>query len=280
MREARAMARVQHPNVIAVHDVGTFSDGVFVAMELVDGQTLSQWLEGQQHSWRAIVDVFVQAGRGLGAAHAAGLVHRDFKPANVLIGSDGRVRVVDFGLARSTAPGLEKSGPSGALGSSEEMEPSPEALIELTRTGRLAGTPGYMSPEQLLGRSLDARSDQFSFSVALYRALFGERPFAGDDVAAIAAEVSAGNLRPPPKSSRVPQWLQKVVLRGLAVRAEDRWPTTDAMLVALQHDPARVRRRWILGVAAAGVAALAVPLVRGDQRTCRGAEQQARERLG
>src|SRR4051812_2276426 len=103
VREGRALAKVQHPNVIAVHDVGTFSDGVFVAMELVDGATLADWLEERQPDWRAIVDVFVQAGRGLAAAHAAGLVHRDFKPANVLIGADGRVRVGDFGLARATA---------------------------------------------------------------------------------------------------------------------------------------------------------------------------------
>ena len=202
-------------------------------------------------------------------------MHRDFKPANVLIGSDGRARVVDFGLARSTALVPEISAPSEAGGPIEQTEPSPKALIELTRTGSLVGTPGYMSPEQLVGQELDARSDQFSFSVALYRGLFGQRPFAGEELAEIAAEVSAGNLRPPPKSSRVPPWLQKAVLRGLAVRPEDRWPTMDAMLAALQYDPARKRRRWIYGaVAAVVVAALALPLVRSGERPCRGAERK------
>jgi len=236
LREGRAMARVQHPNVIVVYDVGTFADGVFVAMELVDGTTLDGWLEARHPDWRAIVDVFVKAGSGLAAAHAVGMVHRDFKPANVLIGSDGRVRVVDFGLARST--GDEPPVPVEAEFSPER---TPSQLGEVTRTGALVGTPSYMSLEQLHGAPIDARSDQFSFSVALYRALFGERPFAGDSTAALAAEIASGRVRPPPKSTRVPGWLHKVVLRGLSARSEDRWPTMDAMLAALQHDPARIR---------------------------------------
>jgi tetratricopeptide (TPR) repeat protein len=261
------MARVQHPNVIAVHDVGTFAGGVFVAMELVDGTTLSGWLEAEAREWHAIVDVLVQAGRGLAAAHAVGLVHRDFKPANVLLGADGRARVVDFGLARSTAPG--ESASLDAVPASD----SPGSLVDVTRTGTLVGTPSYMSPEQLHGMPVDARSDQFSFAVALYRALFGERPYAGDNMVALAAEIAAGRLRAVPKSSRAPAWLQKVVLRGLSAHAEDRWPTMDAMLAALQHDPARIRRRWMVGGGVVvGLLALALPLTNRSAHLCGGGE--------
>jgi tetratricopeptide (TPR) repeat protein/predicted Ser/Thr protein kinase len=273
VREARALARVQHPNVIAVHDVGTIEDQVFVAMELVEGTTLSRWVEETKPDWRRIVDAFVQAGRGLAAAHAVGLVHRDFKPSNALVGSDGRVRVVDFGLARSTADVEPLAPPS----TTAAVSPSPAVLENITRTGALAGTPSYMSPEQFFGGPVDARSDQFSFSVALYRALFGDRPFIGDNLAALAAAVAAGRVRPPPKLSRVPAWVQKIVLRGLATRADERWPSMDAMLSALQHDPARVRRRWLLaGGAALGMAALALthPFARREDLVCRGAARK------
>jgi hypothetical protein len=270
------MARVQHLNVIAVHDVGITSEGVFIAMELVEGTTLARWIDERKADWRAILDVFVQAGRGLAAAHAVGLVHRDFKPTNVLVGTDGRARVGDFGLARSKT----QAPPSAAAAEKEEAsEPddvTAESFDAVTRTGRLVGTPSYMSPEQLLGAPFDARSDQFSFSVALYRALFGERPFAGETMAEIAAEVTAGRLRQPPRASRVPVWLQKVVLRGLAVRAEDRWPSMEAMLTALQHDPDRIRRRRLVGAGViAGLAALAVvvPMSRRGGQMCRGSER-------
>ncbi|MDB4969566.1 MAG: serine/threonine kinase family protein [Myxococcales bacterium] len=270
-REAQAMARLQHPNAISVYDVGMFQDRVFVAMELVDGTTLAQWLKAETRSWREVVDVFLQAGRGLAAAHAVGLVHRDFKPANALIGRDGRVRVVDFGLARSVDS------------SSDPLERAPSTLQSpilqetVTRTGALLGTPTYMSPEQFLGMPTEAKSDQFSFSVAVYRALYGERPFAGDDLSSICDEVTSGRLKAPPKDSRVPAWVREVVLRGLATKPEQRWPSMAVLLAALSHDPVRVRRRWMLrGGAVAVLAVLGLgysALQHRESLVCRGAER-------
>src|SRR5262245_37690244 len=175
LREAQAMARLAHPNVIAVHDVGTWGDEVFVAMEFVEGPTLAERVRDEEPGWREVLDLYLQAGEGLAAAHVAGIVHRDFKPQNALVGRDGRVRVLDFGLARGTGalpPREAEEGPdSGA---------APGLLVTpLTRSGSRMGTPAYMSPEQFEGLPADELSDQFSFCVALYEALYGERPFGG-----------------------------------------------------------------------------------------------------
>jgi tetratricopeptide (TPR) repeat protein/predicted Ser/Thr protein kinase len=224
LREAKALARLTHPNVVAVHDAGTFGDQVFVAMELVEGETLRQWLAEGTRSWREVLDRLLAAGRGLAAAHAAGLVHRDFKPENVLLGRDGRVRVVDFGLAKALADAAEEELPapdsSGVLAS------------PLTEWGAVLGTPAYMAPEQIRGIAADARSDQFSFCVALYEALYGERPF----------EAPAG--------TKVPGWLRAVALRGLKADPEERYPGMDDLLRDLERDPAAVRRRWLLAAGA------------------------------
>src|SRR5262249_16347665 len=168
LREAQAMARLSHPNVIAVHDLGTLGEQVFIAMELVDGRTLAQWLKENQRSGREILEVALQAGKGLAAAHSAGLVHRDFKPDNVLVGRDGQVKVLDFGLARAVEELTALAAPT--LPRSLEASPvTPRALeAQLTKTGMFLGTPAYMAPEQLLGKPTDARTDQFSFCVALY----------------------------------------------------------------------------------------------------------------
>ncbi len=216
LREARAMARLTSPYVLPVYDVGTWREQVFVTMELVEGGTLTHWLAEQPRGWREVRRVFLEAGRGLAAAHAAGLVHRDFKPDNVLVGADGRGRVTDFGLARSTQasappPGTEEGTPSGL------QEPS------LTRQGTLMGTPAYMSPEQLAGLPVDARSDQFSFCVALYEGLHGHRPFAGDSRESLEQSIRAGTLRPLPARTRVPAWLRRVVLRGLSADPQGRF---------------------------------------------------------
>src|SRR5690606_26896798 len=168
-REGQAMARVTHPNVITVHEAGIQGRLVFLAQELLDGGSLRQWLE-QPRSQHEILGKFIAAGRGLAAAHAAGLVHRDFKPDNVLLGVDGRVRVSDFGLARSLA-GLETvphRPPDSVAGTTRDVAHSPMATM--TRTGAVMGTPLYMSPEQHRGEPADERSDQFSFCVALYQA--------------------------------------------------------------------------------------------------------------
>jgi tetratricopeptide (TPR) repeat protein/predicted Ser/Thr protein kinase len=226
-REAQAMARLQHPNVIAVHDVGTFADRVFIAMEFVEGETLGEWLRGER-TWRDVVDVFGQAGRGLAAAHAAGLVHRDFKPDNVLLGKDGRPRVVDFGLARQTT-----STPSPGQPMPELIIPDSALAQPLTRDGAVMGTPGYMAPEQIAGLPTDARTDQFSFCVALYEALYGKRPYGGATLRAHAEEISQGRLLPPAGDTDVPDEVYEALSRGLSNDPAKRWPDMDALLKAL-----------------------------------------------
>ncbi len=230
LREAQAMARLQHPNVIAVHDVGTFGDRVFIAMEFVEGETLGEWLRGDR-TWQQIVDVFVHAGRGLAAAHAAGLVHRDFKPDNVLIGKDGRPRVVDFGLARQStqtpAPTLPMAQPDAPL-------PDSSLAVPLTRDGAVMGTPGYMAPEQIGGLPTDARSDQFSFSVACYEALYGKRPYGGATLRAHASEIAQGRLLAPPSGTQVPDEVYEALARGLSSDPAKRWPDMKALLQALE----------------------------------------------
>jgi predicted Ser/Thr protein kinase len=255
-REAQALARLSHPNVIAVYDVGLAGDDLFVAMELVDGQTVGEWIAASARPWREVQRVFVAAGSGLAAAHRKGMVHRDFKPDNVLLRADGHVLVSDFGLARISSEAETRD--SGDDAAAPPVAASRDAM--LTRPGALLGTPAYMAPEQHRGEPADARADQFAFCVALYEALYGERPFAaaGDSqlgaTDALALDIVKGNLRPPPRDRDVPAWLRKLVLRGLAPAPGDRWPSMDALLHELRRDPARTRRRLAL----AGVAALAI----------------------
>ncbi len=261
LREAQAMARLHHPNVIVVHDVGTVDGRVFIAMEYLDGGTLGEWLEAAARPWREVLTRFLAAGRGLAAAHAAGIVHRDFKSDNVLLGSDDRVVVTDFGLARA----------EGELGSTEEnrnVALQDPFDAKLTRTGALMGTPAYMSPEQHAGSTADARSDQFAFCVALYEGLYRRRPFAGDTPASLAANVLEGALRPAPDDSDVPRWLYTVLARGLAVRADARFADMDALLAALAEDPTATRRRRLRrgALAFAAVTAVGVPVVLVQQR--------------
>ena len=256
LREARAMAQLSHPNVVVVHDAGTHQDGVFLAMELVAGVTLRSWLGEERRSLVEIVRVFRAAGEGLAAAHRSGLVHRDFKPENVLVGVDGRVRVTDFGLARPT--GDELTGSHRAIGGGWMR-------TVVTRTGIVAGTPAYMSPEQFTGEAPDPRSDQFSFCVALYEAVVGERPFTGSTLDEIADSIVHGRIAAPPAGVSLPGALRAAVLRGLSVRREDRHASMDALLAALVMEPpsaAGRRRRWLpVAMAAAGAGALAVTLI-------------------
>ena len=244
LREAQAMARLTHPNVITVYEVGTVGDEVFIAMELVEGETLAQWLQREPRPWREVVRVFVQAGRGLAAAHRAGLVHRDFKPENVLVAEDGTVRVTDFGLAGLSA-GSPSPGASGVL------------AVPLTRTGGAVGTPAYMAPEQFQGLEADAQADQFSFCVALYEGLHRVRPFGGSTPDEIAEAITARRIAPA--SPDVPRWLRAVVNRGLEADPRDRWRSMNALLDALGRDPgAAWRRRLVIGAAATGLAATAL----------------------
>jgi hypothetical protein len=235
VREARSMAQVNHPNVVAVYDVGVEQGATYIAMELVPGTSLRLWQQ-EPRSVAEIVEAYISAGRGLAAAHAAGIVHRDFKPDNVLVGSDGRIRVTDFGLAAAR-------GGDG---------PRPTDL-ELTASGSVLGTPAYMAPEQFAGGNVDPRTDQFNFCVALYEALYGVRPFAGKTFDELGANVAAGRVRPAPPGSRVSGALRAIVLRGLSVRPGDRFPTMDHLLAELGRDRARP---WRWTAIACGVLAV------------------------
>ncbi len=250
-REAQAIARLSHPNVIAVHDVGITGDLVFVAMEFVSGGTLSQWIKERPRGWQEIVQMFLYAGRGLVAAHAAGLTHRDFKPDNVLVGREGRVRVTDFGLARSNASPDPSLAASIGTDPKQRTPTNPRMGLNspLTVEEMLIGTPAYMAPEQLWGRQADPRSDQFSFCVALYEELYGQRPFSGSTVAQLRTEIEAGRITPPPRATRVPPWVYRALAQGLAADPDCRYGSMEKLLSALKETPGSIgRRRSIFAV--------------------------------
>ncbi|MFY0573513.1 protein kinase domain-containing protein [Cystobacter fuscus] len=187
VREARIAARLSHPNVVTIYDVNSHDGQIFIAMEYVDGRSLSTWLDEGPHPAEAILERFVQAGRGLAAAHAVGLVHRDFKPANVLVGLDGRVRVTDFGLAGWTSEDASGEGPAGGCSSSSRV----------SRAAGLLGTPLYMAPEQHRGERAGPLADQFSFGVALHEALYRRGAFEGNSLEELAASKARGPAEPP-----------------------------------------------------------------------------------
>ncbi|WP_428261644.1 protein kinase domain-containing protein [Haliangium sp.] len=328
LREAQTLAQVSHPNVVQVYDAGLHEGSVFLAMEFVRGQTLTGWLEGvgelpRRQRQREIVQRFIAAGRGLEAAHAVGLAHRDFKPDNVLVGDDGRVRVADFGLARAvddsedelTSTRDEVKGDASAsvdervepLAETRPLQPSEadpvlitnevtldldshelmpgtgensehssggvsasfsgrKAALRLTATGTVMGTPRYMAPEQMTGQTPDHRSDQFSFCVALFHALYGEWPFRGKTFLELSRAVTSGEVELPKSSADVPAPVRRAILRGLARDPDERFPNMGALLRELEAWPQRGRRRLAIAAAAvvvvAGVAG-AVGLSRG-----------------
>lgn len=242
--EAQAMARLSHPNVIIVHDVSTIAGQLFIAMEYIDGGSLLTWLSAAQRPWREVLVRFVAAGRGLEAVHRAGLLHGDFKPANVLLGANGAVRVTDFGLS------------------------SPLALTHPSR--RSVGTPGYMAPEQLDNAQAGALADQFSFCVAVWESLAGSRPFTGDSLVALRQSMTSTPAEP--EKSEVPRWVRRVLQRGLRANPAERFPSLDDLLRALDLDiVAQRRKRWVW----AAVVTLAAAMVglaagRGDRHRCEG----------
>jgi tetratricopeptide (TPR) repeat protein len=297
-REAQAMAKLSHPNVVPIFDVGTFEGQTFVAMDYVPGQTLRAWLSATPREWRTILDVFREAGRGLAAAHAQGLVHRDFKPDNVLIaepsvaGGLRRVQVLDFGLAKGIDEGKDSDAPvelehaaseptslalydSGAsTGQTGSSRGASRLSDQLTQQGAVLGTPAYMPPEQHRGQPTDARSDQFSFCVALFEALYGRRPFAGATLKALALNVVTNQILPPPPDTKVPSWIWPILQRGLANKASERWPDMASLLAALADDPS-VRRRQVLvfgGIALAFAATLGWGLSRNGEQIIAAAE--------
>ena len=244
LREAQAMAKLSHPNVVGVYEVGELAGPVFVVMEHVDGSTLGEWLALEPRGWREIVEVFRQAGRGLAAAHAASLVHRDFKPDNVLVDDSGRVRVTDFGLVGTLVAGQRNVAPAVEVEPIHESAALDSALsTSLTRTGVVMGTPLYMAPEQHAGSAADHRADQFSFCVSLSEALYRQRPFAGDSAAEIATRVRAGELREPPRDVVVPGHLRAILTRGLATAPGERFESMDDAY--FRERAADVRRRHL-----------------------------------
>jgi tetratricopeptide (TPR) repeat protein/predicted Ser/Thr protein kinase len=282
LREAKAIAKLSHPNVVAVYDAGTFLDRVFIAMEFVDGPTLKDWLSASPRSRAEILDAFVPAARGLSAAHAAGLVHRDFKPQNVMIAKDGTIRVMDFGLARQMGQGdaprtEDQTSTANDRANDERFD---HWAVKLTQTGIVQGTPAYMAPEQFSGQATDARTDQFSFCVALYEALYGQRPFAGDTLNGLMTAVAAGTVRDAPAGAKVPAWLRRILLRGLQPSPELRFPSLETLLAALQPDQTLRRRRMTRAFGAItilcliGVAAGTRRLSRSPQPLCLGGAQK------
>lgn len=252
LAEAQSLAQLTHPNVVAIYDVGRVGGQVYLAMEMVEGITLHRWLRDGPHPWREVVRVFIEAGQGLAAAHRVGIVHHDFKPENVLLGVDGRPRVLDFGLAHNEGP----TGTRTTTGGTIELSQS----ISGGATRRVAGTPSFMAPEQHLGIQTDERCDQYAFFVSLYEALFGLRPFAGENLDAIAQAKRNFELRKPELDRRVPRWLREMTLRGLSVEPELRHADMDAVVAHLRArlSPRRRRRAVSVLVATACLASLSL----------------------
>ena len=277
VREAQALARLSHPNVVTVYDVGTFADDqVFVAMEHVDGQTLREWAREPQ-PWHEVVRVMREAGAGLAAAHAGGLVHRDFKPDNVIVGRDRRVRVMDFGLARlgTTEDGQVATRDSDPSIGDSGIESKSPLSTNLTMAGELYGTPSYMAPELYSGSPADARTDQFSFGVALYEMLYRKRPY---DRRSLAQHPRTKPLVPrPPPPSKVPPRIQRVVLRAIAPEPEQRYPSMDALLRDLVDDTSSRRTLIVLaslvGLAGGAIAIVAVRRSGHAEAPCQGLER-------
>jgi serine/threonine protein kinase len=278
-REAQALARLSHPNVVGLFDLGSTARGIFLAMEFIDGPNVAKWLTLAPRTWWEILDVFVQAGRGLAAAHAAGLIHRDVKPNNVIVGPGDRVIVVDFGLARATSRPPDDADSSLSLtllaqrltrtnvivgpgdrvivvdfglarATSRPPDDADSSLSltllaqRLTRTNVILGTKGYMAPEQLLGLAVGPSCDQFSFCVALWEALYGARPYPGENAMETARSFADRRLVEPADRRGVPVHVHRALRRGLSVEPEDRFADMTDLLCALMPRPRRGWRRW------------------------------------
>lgn len=248
LREARLLGQLSHKNVLRIHDAGIDDDQFFFAMDLMDGKTLRAWLFERPRTWREILNVFEKAGRGLAAAHERGVLHRDFKPDNVLCGKDGSVVVADFGLARLL------SDPAEAPEQTADSTEVPAMASPITDRGVVPGTPGYVAPELYAGEVATARSDQWSFCIALYEGLYGVRPFVGQNLVELRAAVLHGTIRLPPgpggdqESERVPRWLLPILRRGLSRDPQARFASMDALLAALAAGPpGRRRLRLVIG---------------------------------
>jgi tetratricopeptide (TPR) repeat protein/aminoglycoside phosphotransferase (APT) family kinase protein len=251
IHESRLMAKVAHPAVITVYDVGCDGDTVFITMELIRGSTLTAWLAGNQLDWRAVVSLFERAGHGLAAAHGAGLVHRDFKPDNVLVSRDaGKVVVTDFGIAREVAPqtAVTATARAAALDAAVTLP----GAGRVTADGAVIGTPAYMAPEQIAGPVVDVRTDVFAFSLALWEALFGARAFPGTTLVEIFAAMHSSRPRPPAGARRIPRRLLRALRKGLAFEPRDRWPDMPTLLAELGKIRS-TRKRLLIAASVAGL---------------------------
>jgi hypothetical protein len=259
LREAKAMARLSHPSVITVFDAGKEAGRIFLVMELVRGGTLREWLAAERRPWREVLDVFLRAGSGLAEAHAAGIVHRDFKPDNVLMDGDGRVRVTDFGLACYDAE-ADSLAETVVAGGDICLTGHGTAL---TRTREFLGTPAYMAPEQFDGTSANVKTDVYAFCTTLFEALYGQRPFPADSLMTLARQKRVGKMARPSSERGVPVALRRAVLVGLRSAPEERYGSMGELLAALESAAgwsaerrAPLRGAWMAGAFGLGLVVL------------------------
>ena len=256
LREAQLLASLSHPNVLTVHDVGGIDREIYVVTELVDGWPMSRWVceTEPRPRCRQIIDLYLQVGRGLSAAHQLNVVHRDVKPENILVARNGRVLIGDFGLA-------------GLIGSTEGAGEKPGTPASLTQTGAVLGTPAYMAPELHAGQPSDALSDQSAFCMSLYESLHGRRAFTGASAEEFVAAVRGARLRPG--GDGVPRAIDRVLATGLAAEPGRRYRSIDALLgeLARVRDRRPTRPALLAGVAATILGALALVAVLRHPRT-------------
>jgi tetratricopeptide (TPR) repeat protein/predicted Ser/Thr protein kinase len=272
LREAQALAKFSHSGIVTVHDVGEHEGAVWLAMEFVDGRTLGAWAEAAKPGWKEVLAAMLAAGRGVAAAHAAGMIHRDLKPDNIMVANDGHVRVMDFGLTRPVSETSVESGAETPI----RHESLANSFTTVTVHGSLLGTPAYMAPELFEGKEASTATDQFAYCVTMWELLYGERPFDGRTILAIVDAVLKGKLPSPPKGPRVPSWLRRVCERGLARAPAERWPSMEVLLAQLERGQSRVHRQRIaIGLGLVAALAGAVEGARRYDRAQRIAECEA-----
>ena len=267
-REAQAMARLSHPNIVTIYGVHSLSENdLAIAMEYVEGRSLTELLASEPRmDWMAVRSIFTQAARGLAAAHDAGLVHRDFKPGNLLVTDDGQAKIIDFGLVYAEQDSSPPFSPEDVSGESEES-------VKLTNSGARIGTPAYMAPEQFNGEPVDGRTDQFAFCLCLYEAVYGQRAFAVDTFEDLRKRVRAGQWILPKRPDDVPRSVEDILRRGLSSAPERRFLSMRDVAAKLElatMSPPLHRRRlfWWTAAALAAAMVLAAVMLRPTAPAC------------